>query len=254
MQDPDTLVRQYIDGDLPPNEEESALHAIARDEDARAVLRFEVQSVRTMTQRGGAAPKDFAARTMDALATHAAATKSSDRAPASTPSVLDTLRRWWDAATRPRPVRIRPTTALATVLLASLVVWSATALRTDRPASLPTTGPAASSPDPAQSNSIQATRASQTAPTSSEVVWTRFVFTDPDAQSVAVAGDFSQWEPIPLSPRTVNGQTVWTGLVPVGRGEHEYQFVIDGSRWVTDPLAPVTRDDGFGAQNAVLKL
>jgi hypothetical protein len=57
-----------------------------------------------------------------------------------------------------------------------------------------------------------------------------------------------------LSPHTVNGETVWTGLVPVPRGEHEYQFVINGERWVTDPLAPVQQDDGFGAKNAVLKL
>jgi hypothetical protein len=52
----------------------------------------------------------------------------------------------------------------------------------------------------------------------------------------------------------VNGKTVWTGLVPVSRGEHEYQFVVDGEKWVTDPLAPVKEDDGFGAKNAVLKL
>jgi 1,4-alpha-glucan branching enzyme len=80
------------------------------------------------------------------------------------------------------------------------------------------------------------------------------MYTNNTADSVAVAGDFSQWSPIPLSPRTVNGETVWTGLVPVSRGEHEYQFVINGERWVTDPLAPVTRSDGFGAENAVLDI
>lgn len=83
---------------------------------------------------------------------------------------------------------------------------------------------------------------------------TRFVYTNDTADSVAVAGDFSDWAPIPLSPHTVNGETVWTGLVPVPRGEHEYQFVINGERWVTDPLAPDKQDDGFGAKNAVLKL
>jgi hypothetical protein len=31
-------------------------------------------------------------------------------------------------------------------------------------------------------------------------------------------------------------------------------FVVDGSRWVTDPLAPVQRSDGFGNKNAVLQL
>jgi 1,4-alpha-glucan branching enzyme len=88
----------------------------------------------------------------------------------------------------------------------------------------------------------------------SQTVWTRFVYMADDADSVAVAGDFSQWRPIPLSPHTVNGKTVWTGLVPVSRGEREYQFVVDGEKWVTDPLAPVKEDDGFGAKNAVLKL
>ena len=85
-------------------------------------------------------------------------------------------------------------------------------------------------------------------------MWIRFRYANSTADSVAVAGDFSQWDPIPLSPRTVNGETVWTGLVPVSRGEHEYQFVINGERWVTDPLAPVKRSDGFGAKNAVLDI
>jgi 1,4-alpha-glucan branching enzyme len=80
------------------------------------------------------------------------------------------------------------------------------------------------------------------------------MYTNNTADSVAVAGDFSQWNPVPLSPRTVNGETVWTGLVPVSQGEHEYQFVINGDRWVPDPLAPITRGDGFGAKNAVLKI
>ena len=37
-------------------------------------------------------------------------------------------------------------------------------------------------------------------------------------------------------------------------GQHEYMFVVDGERWVADPLAGRYVDDGFGAgrQNAVL--
>jgi hypothetical protein len=31
-------------------------------------------------------------------------------------------------------------------------------------------------------------------------------------------------------------------------------FIEDGQRWVTDPLAAQTRDDGFGRENAVLDL
>jgi hypothetical protein len=29
-------------------------------------------------------------------------------------------------------------------------------------------------------------------------------------------------------------------------------FIEDDTRWVTDPRAPLTRDDGFGGRNAVL--
>jgi len=31
-------------------------------------------------------------------------------------------------------------------------------------------------------------------------------------------------------------------------------FVIDGETWVTDPAAPLSEEDGFGQQNAVLNI
>lgn len=74
------------------------------------------------------------------------------------------------------------------------------------------------------------------------------------ASSVAVAGDFSRWKPIPLSPRQVNGQTVWTAALSLPHGAHHYMFVLDGKHWVTDPLAPAHQKDGFGRTNAVLFL
>ena len=36
-------------------------------------------------------------------------------------------------------------------------------------------------------------------------------------------------------------------------GAHEYMFVVDG-QWVTDPAATERRPDGFGRDNAVLRL
>jgi 1,4-alpha-glucan branching enzyme len=131
---------------------------------------------------------------------------------------------------------------LVLVAAVTWIVWPAV------PSPSPTRGP----DQPEAASAVETTTASTDR--DAETVWSRFVYTANDADSVAVAGDFSNWEPIPLSPHTVNGETVWTGLVPVSRGEHEYQFVIDGEKWVTDPLAPVKQDDGFGAKNAVLKL
>jgi len=36
-------------------------------------------------------------------------------------------------------------------------------------------------------------------------------------------------------------------------GQHQYAFVVDGTRWVPDPTAPAI-DDGFGRRNSVLTL
>jgi len=45
---------------------------------------------------------------------------------------------------------------------------------------------------------------------------------------------------------------VWSTIVVLAPGSYEYMFIENGERWVTDPLAARTRDDGFGSKNAVL--
>ena len=47
---------------------------------------------------------------------------------------------------------------------------------------------------------------------------------------------------------------VWVVPLLLPPETYEYMFVEDGQRWVTDPLAVQTRDDGFGTENAVLDL
>ena len=238
--DPDTVVRQFIDGDLSEDEVREALHRIADDPEARSLLQFELQMTQDLAASRSARPSsEFAANTVEKLG---------DRAETETAeSALRTrLRDWWQGVTRPLiTIPVRPAHTLATIALVAAVAW----LAWPPP---PSDQGSVASNQPEATTSVQTTTAS-TRP-QAQMVWTRFVYTDDDADSVAVAGDFSQWKPIPLSPHTVNDKTVWTGLVPVSRGEHEYQFVIDGEKWVTDPLAPVKQDDGFGAKNAVLKL
>ncbi|PSQ72619.1 MAG: hypothetical protein BRD26_02110 [Bacteroidetes bacterium QH_1_64_81] len=41
--DPDTVVRQFIDGDLSEDKVREALHRIADDPEARSLLQFELQ-------------------------------------------------------------------------------------------------------------------------------------------------------------------------------------------------------------------
>ena len=238
--DPDTVVRQFIDGDLSEDEVREALHRIADDPEARSLLQFELQMTQDLAASRSAQPSsEFAANTVEKLGDRA-------ETEADESALRTRLQDWWQGVTRPLiTIPVRPAHTLATIVLVAAVTWLAWP-------SPPSDQGSVASHQPEATTSVQTTTAS-TRP-QAQMVWTRFVYTDDDADSVAVAGDFSQWKPIPLSPHTVNDKTVWTGLVPVSRGEHEYQFVIDGEKWVTDPLAPVKQDDGFGAKNAVLKL
>jgi hypothetical protein len=42
--------------------------------------------------------------------------------------------------------------------------------------------------------------------------------------------------------------------IELGTGQYEYQFVVDGERWVADPAAALARDDGFGRKNSVITI
>jgi 1,4-alpha-glucan branching enzyme len=80
----------------------------------------------------------------------------------------------------------------------------------------------------------------------------RFSFVDADAKTVALAGAFNQWS-ASSHQLTRDGTTdIWTLVVPLPPGEHLFMFVIDGSRWVTPPLADDFADDGFGSKNGVV--
>lgn len=82
-------------------------------------------------------------------------------------------------------------------------------------------------------------------------LYVQFVMEAPMARSVAVAGDFNDWE-ARHELADPDGDGVWTGRIAVQPGIHEYMFVVDGDEWVTPPGAEGYRDDGFGSRNAVV--
>ncbi|HEY0969807.1 MAG TPA: glycogen-binding domain-containing protein [Gemmatimonadales bacterium] len=89
--------------------------------------------------------------------------------------------------------------------------------------------------------------AATVADASSPRVFTQFVLEAPGARDVAVAGDFSGWQPVHHMKRS--GAGVWTVVVSLDPGVHAYAFVVDGERWVPDPAAPAV-EDGFGGVNS----
>jgi hypothetical protein len=84
-----------------------------------------------------------------------------------------------------------------------------------------------------------------------DTVYVHFELAAPDARAVAVAGSFNGWRPEAL-PMRRGGDGVWSVTVPLAVGEHHYQFVVDGVRWVSDPTAHALEDDGFGGRNSVI--
>lgn len=70
---------------------------------------------------------------------------------------------------------------------------------------------------------------------------------------VAVAGSFTDWEPVPLSPQAAAGDAKFQKMVYLGEGRYEYKFIING-RWSIDPNCPVWAPNEFGTLNSVVEV
>jgi hypothetical protein len=127
----------------------------------------------------------------------------------------------WSWLTRPRILRLSPLAGLAAAAaLTMLLVW--------RPAVRGSAAPG---------------------PGATEV---QFVFVDPQARSVALVGDFNDWEPRANSLVRAAAGGVWTVTVPLEPGRHRYAFIVDGRRWAPDPAAPRASGDDFDAPSSVV--
>ena len=127
----------------------------------------------------------------------------------------------------PRTVRVRPVWAGVLAAAAALVIWLA-------PRAPAPVAPAAPLARPA-----------------SDTVFVSFELAAPQARSVSIAGSFNGWQVGTLA-MSRNGNGVWSATVPLPVGEHRYEFVVDGTRWVPDPTAHDLVDDGFGGRNSVI--
>ncbi len=69
--------------------------------------------------------------------------------------------------------------------------------------------------------------------------------------TIGVAGSFNTWNGTanPLHP--TSDHVTWTTKVLLSPGIYGYKFVVNGTRWLTDPNAPA-QDDGNGNRNSVL--
>jgi hypothetical protein len=95
--------------------------------------------------------------------------------------------------------------------------------------------------------SVALTREAQEAPQQ-----VQFVLDAREAKSVAVVGDFNDWDgsahPLVRDSRT----GTWSTVVPVTPGRHVYAYLVDGSVWTLDPYAPKTKDADYGTEQSVM--
>ncbi len=79
-----------------------------------------------------------------------------------------------------------------------------------------------------------------------------FIFPDPEAKEVFIAGDFNGWrvnEDAKLEKR--NG--VWVKSMTLPPGRYRYRFVVDG-RWVDDPNNPMKEKNPYGELDSLLNI
>lgn len=151
----------------------------------------------------------------------------SDPAPGRERRMPGWLRWLWRPCTV--SIRLRPAWALAAAALALLLAWPA-----GGPEEFPATAIRPGGTVVAESREDGR-------------VLVRFHLDAPGARTVSLAGDFTGWEPTESLTQIAPG--LWIASVPVEPGIHEYAFVVDGRRWVQDPLAESV-EDGFGGANS----
>ena len=217
------LVQRFVDQELSAEERMRFVVALGRDQALREhVLALEQLVLDAANLPRPLVPEGFAARVLE-----------------RTPPVESAFRRigpWRrliDAMWAPRALQWNLAGAAAAACVVLLAVGAAIVTGMRRP-----------------ETSIADATPAAVAPAAGPVL-VRLVVVQPGARVVQAAGDFNGWNPS-RTPLEQTADGAWTVTLPLEPGRYEYQFVVDGERWISDPFATEQSNDGFGSQNAVL--
>jgi hypothetical protein len=221
----DALFARYFDGDLNDREAREFLEAIAAD----PRLERELRAYEHVLALGKAlpvpkAPPGFAERVMVQISLEERKETGHERRPFRLPAFGI---RWAGVAV-----------AAAAIALAYIGGVNTARNRTVTPATTMETGPGFVNQAAAESGL--------------RYVRLAYVPANPSIEKVTVVGSFNNWDPEATPLRRQDG--VWSTILVLAPGSYEYMFFENGARWVTDPLAVQTTDDGFGGANAVLEV
>jgi 1,4-alpha-glucan branching enzyme len=74
-----------------------------------------------------------------------------------------------------------------------------------------------------------------------------FAFSAPEAMSVQLVGDFTQWQERPINMQK-GGDGVWRAAVELKPGTHHYRFLVDGE-WRDDPECALRVQNPYGSED-----
>jgi 1,4-alpha-glucan branching enzyme len=76
-----------------------------------------------------------------------------------------------------------------------------------------------------------------------------FRVTEPNAQKVLLAGDFTDWQNRAV-PMRKEPDGIWSVTVSLPPGKHAYLFMVDG-QWCEDPECSLRVPNPYGGKNMV---
>lgn len=73
------------------------------------------------------------------------------------------------------------------------------------------------------------------------------------AKRVNIVGSFNQWDKDKSALSGPDSDGIWKITLPLLEERYEYLFLIDGEKWLLDPVMP-SIDDGLGGRNSVIHI
>jgi len=209
------IIHKILDGDAEEEEQQVLSRGMETDTELKEELAALMNAVRLLKESERLdAPFSFTAEVMKKL-------------PERSPSVLSRFREFLFGS---RVLRWNMASVLATAVI--VLVMVVTVSRTHRE----------------QTGQITSSSSDQ----EETAVSVRLTFHSPQAQRVAVAGDFNKWKTDVHEMKKSDG--IWSIDLQLKPGIYSYSFVVDGKSWVPDPGAESYEDDGYGSRNSILRI
>jgi anti-sigma factor RsiW len=209
------IIHKILDGDAEEKEQKALSQGMEADTGLKEDFAGLMNAVRLLKEsERREAPLSFTAEVMKKL-------------PRRSPSVLSRFREFLFNS---RVLRWNMASALATAVIVLVMVVAVS--RTHRE----------------QTGTIVSSSSGQ----EETAVSVRLTFQSPQAQRVAVAGDFNKWKTDVHEMKKSDG--IWSIDLQLKPGIYSYSFVVDGKSWVPDPGAESYEDDGYGSRNSILRI